>query len=425
MADSSRSTLPSYLPWVIWSCGALGFFYAFFQRVAPSVMVTDLMRDFGVSAAVLGNLSAFYFYSYATMQIPVGIMADRWGPRRVMCIAAILCAAGSLLFATAETLLFAYAGRLLIGCGAGFFFVSTLKLASIWFEPKKFAFVSGMTMLIGLAGGVGGQAPLATAVEIFGWRGTMIAGAIAALVLSGLIWVLVRDHPDNIRDANQQKISIGQVLSGLSGAIKKRQTWLLSAMGACMSSSLLAFGALWCVPYLMQVYGLSRPAAAGSASLLLVGWGISAPAIGWISDRIGRRKIPLVVSAFISMASITYLIYGPAMPLSLVNLLLIINGASSAGMVVCFALARENNSSHMAGGAVAFVNMGVMLAGAILQPAIGWLLDQEWDGTVVAGVRIYTEGAYETAFVFLVGAGMCSFLVSLFIKETYCRPVGS
>lgn len=425
MPSSFRSTHSPVLPWVIWSCGALGFFYAFFQRVAPSVMVPELMRDFNVSAAVLGNLSAFYFYSYASMQIPVGIMADRWGPRRVMCAAGLLCAIGSLLFATADTLTLAYAGRLLIGVGAGFFFVSTLKLASVWFEPNKFALVSGLTMFVGLAGGVGGQAPLAAAVESFGWRGTMMAGAGAALLLSLLIWILVRDHPDQQRGAGHQKTSIHEVLAGLSGAVKNRQTWLLAALGGTMSSSLLAFGALWCVPYLMQVYDLSRPSAAGSASLLLIGWGVSAPLIGWISDRISRRKFPLVVSALISVTSISILIYGPPMPLLIANILLFVNGASSSGMVVCFALARENSSVHTAGGAVAFVNMGVMMAGAVLQPAIGWILDKEWDGAVNGGARVYSEGAFETAFLFLLAAGLASVLISLFIRETYCRPVTS
>jgi MFS family permease len=419
------STSSRYLPWIVWSCGALGFFYAFFQRVAPSVMISDLMRDFGVSAAVLGNLSAFYFYSYAAVQIPVGIMADSWGPRRVMSAAGLLCAAGSLMLAMADTLLLAYAGRLLIGCGAGFFFVSTLKLASVWFEPKKFAFVSGMTMFVGLIGGVGGQAPLAAAVGAYGWRGTMVAGSVAAVALSVLCWTLVRDYPVQQSGPKQESSGLGLVLVGLAGALKRKQTWLLSFMGGCMSTSLLAFGSLWCVPYMMKVYDLERPVAAGSASLMLIGWAVSAPLLGWVSDRVGRRKLPLLIAAVASLASISLLIYGPAVSLSVANILLFVNGAASSGMVICFALARENNSAHTAGGAVAFVNMGVMLSGAFLQPAVGWLLDRGWDGVIIEGVRIYSLAAYETALLCLIGASVCSIVTALFIRETYCRPVGS
>jgi len=388
-------------------------------------MVSDLMRDFGVSAAVLGNLSAFYFYSYAAMQIPVGIMADSWGPRRVMCAAGLLCAVGSLMFGLADSLAVAYAGRLLIGCGSGFFFVSSLKLASVWFETRKFAFVSGMTMFVGLTGGVGGQAPLAAAVEAFGWRGTMMAGAAAALVLSVMCWVLVRDYPEGESDHAQGSSSLGLVLAGLAGALKRKQTWLLACMGASMSASLLAFGSLWCVPYMMEKYDLSRPVAAGSASLMLIGWAVSAPVVGWVSDRIGRRKLPLMIAAVISLCSISLLVYGPSVPLYFADVLLFLNGAASSGMVICFALARENNAAHTAGGAVAFVNMWVILSGALLQPVIGWVLDHEWTGITLEGARVYPSAAYETAFLCLVGAGLSSILISLFIRETYCRPVGS
>jgi len=388
-------------------------------------MIPDLMRDFGVSAAVLGNLSAIYFYAYAGMQIPVGVMVDRWGPRRILSGAGLLCAAGSLMFATADTITLAYVGRLLIGCGAGFFFVSSLKLASIWFEPRQFAFVSGMTMFVGMTGGVGGQAPLAAAVETFGWRNTMIAGALAALVLSLMCWTLVRDDPRQHADKKSGKTTFAQVLSGLVGAMKRGQTWLLAALGACMSTSLLAFGALWCVPYMMTVYGLSRPQAAGSASLLLIGWAVAAPAIGWVSDRVGRRKIPLVVAATLALCSISLLIYGPPLSLTMANILLFINGSASSAMVVCFALTREHNAARTAGGAVAVVNTGVILSGALLQPIIGWLLDLQWDGATINGVRVYSQGAFDSAFMCLIGAGICSVIISLLVRETYCRPFGS
>jgi len=386
-------------------------------------MVGDLMRDFGVNAAVLGNLSAFYFYAYAAVQVPVGVMADRWGPRRVMSAAGFLCAIGSLMLATADTLFVAYAGRLLIGGGAGFFFVSTLKLASVWFPPERFAFVSGMTMMVGLSGGVGGQAPLASAVEEFGWRGTMIAGSVVGLVLGLLCWFLVRDHPDGKVKTGDTTSSLQVVLSGLAGALKRKQTWMLSALGMTMSSSLLAFGSLWCVPYMMQVYGLSRPAAAGSASLMMIGWAVAAPIVGWASDKVGRRKIPLMVCSTLALTSISILIYGPQQPLAVANILLFLNGAFSSGMVICFALARENNPSHTAGGAVAFVNMGVMMSGALLQPLVGWILDRNWDGTIIAGARIYSQGAYESALMCLVVAGICGMVLSSLIRETYCRPI--
>jgi MFS family permease len=159
-SKSGRATVGP-LPWFMWSLGALFFCYAFFQRVAPSVLVSDLMRDFGVGAAVLGNLSAFYFYAYAGMQLPLGVLVDNWGPRRILAGGALVCGLGTLMFATADTLGPAYLGRLLIGAGAGFAFVATMKLAGTWFPPRRFALMSGLTGMMGMAGAVAGQAPMA------------------------------------------------------------------------------------------------------------------------------------------------------------------------------------------------------------------------------------------------------------------------
>jgi MFS family permease len=137
-------------------------------------MIGDLMRDFRCNAATIGTLSAVYFYAYICLQVPVGVMADRWGPRNLITFAAFLCAVGGLLFAMADTLVIAYVGRLLIGAGSAFFFVCALKLVSVWYPPERFAFVSGMIMFIGVAGGIAGQAPVAAAVEVFGWRSVVM-----------------------------------------------------------------------------------------------------------------------------------------------------------------------------------------------------------------------------------------------------------
>ncbi|MCW9045636.1 MAG: MFS transporter, partial [Alphaproteobacteria bacterium] len=140
------------LPWLFWVLAASFYCYGFFHRVAPSVMVKELMADFAVSAAILGNLSAFYFYAYAGLQLPVGMLTDKFGARRVLAIAAVLCGVGSYLFATAETLPVAYLGRLLIGAGAGFSWVGALKVIAEWFPPHRFAMVSGMTLMLGMVG---------------------------------------------------------------------------------------------------------------------------------------------------------------------------------------------------------------------------------------------------------------------------------
>ncbi|MFQ5972681.1 MAG: MFS transporter [Alphaproteobacteria bacterium] len=419
---SDTEALPSgSLPWVVWSLGGLFFCYGFFQRVAPSVMVEDLMRDFAVSAAVLGNLAAFYFYAYAGMQLPLGIMVDRWGARRILAAGSLLCGLGSLLFATADSLAPAYLGRLLIGGGAGFAFVGTLKLAAGWFPPKRFALVSGLTSLLAMVGAVGGQAPLALVVAATGWRETLLGAAIFALVLSVSIWFIVRDPP--AAKAALPQVEPAGLLDGLRRVTTIRQSWICALYCAAMTATMSSFAVLWGVPYMMQAYGLPRAAAAASISLFMIGWAIGAPLVGWLSDHIGRRRLPMVLAAWLALGSFALLVYLPGLPLRGGQTLLLINGMASSTMHLAFVTAREHNPSRAAGTAVSFVNTIVMGSGALFQPFLGLLLDINWDGRMEAGARVYSLDAFQVALLPLLACGVLAVSAAFLVRETHCRMV--
>jgi MFS family permease len=410
------------LPWIVWGLGAGLFCYNYFQRVAPSVMVADLMRDFAVTAATLGNLSAFYFYSYIAMQLPVGVLLDRFGSRRVLAIAAFVCGLGSVVFALAETLPEAQMGRLLTGTGAGFAFVGSLKLAANWFPTHRFALLSGLTMMVGMAGGLWGQAPLALTVAAWGWRSAMMVAGIAGLALALAIWLVVRDAPRN-GDTPSAHTPPLPLLRGLALAVKEREAWLLSFVDLSMAAIVLAFVSLWSVPYLMQAYALDRAAAAGANSLALIGWAIGAPASGWLSDHIRRRKLPMLVAGVIVLVSFVALIYIPNLPFIGARLLLFMNGFASGAMIIAFAAVREHSLPSATGATIAFINMVMVGVGALMQPVIGWILDLRWDGAVADGARVYSVAAYREAFLTLVACGIISVIAAMFTRETYCRPV--
>jgi len=410
--------------WLVWALGAASFGYAFFQRVTPSVMVSDLMREFQVGAAILGNLSAVYFYAYAGLQIPVGLMLDRWGPRRMLTIAAAVAAVGSLLFALAHTITAAYLGRLLIGMGSAVGFVGTLKLAAHWFPPNRYAFLGGMTMLVAMIGGVGGQAPLAFAVAAVGWRGTVLAAAAFGAVLALLTWVIVRDRPPGDPVPEARTVSARSLAADLGAVLRSRQNWAVAVYGGCMSGPMLAYAGLWGVPHLMEAYALERPVAAGSASLMLIGWAVGAPAGGWISDHLGRRKLPMAMTAGLGLIGWLALLYAPGLPIAAAWGLLFATGAVSGGMVVCMAVARELVPVRLSGATTGFVNTANVGAGAVLQPFIGFLLDLNWDGFLLAGARVYSVGAYHVALAVLPGCALVALLMALSVRETWCRPLG-
>ncbi|MFZ9416229.1 MAG: MFS transporter, partial [Alphaproteobacteria bacterium] len=164
-----------------WMLAASTFLYAFLQRVSPSVMVEDLMAGFGVGGTVLGNLSAFYLYAYAALQVPLGMLFDRFGVRRLMAGSMLAAAAGSAIFAAAQAIEMAYLGRMLIGAGVACTFVGALTVTAQTMPPARFAMLAGIVQMLGMVGAIFGQAPLAALVATLGWRGALVAmGGLAA-----------------------------------------------------------------------------------------------------------------------------------------------------------------------------------------------------------------------------------------------------
>ncbi len=399
-----------------WSVVALFFFYAFLQRVSPGVMVEELMRDFAVGAALLGNLSAFYFYAYAGLQIPIGVLMDRIGPRRLTTAAAGLCAAGSVLFAIADTVAMASLGRFLVGAGAAFSWIGALTVITQWLPPHRFALMGGLTQAVGMVGAIAGQAPLALAVGAVGWRVSVAALALLALAFVVALWLVVRDRPH----AATASIGIGAGMRRVAG---NPQTWLNALFGLTMTGPMLAFAGLWGVPWLTTHYGAERAAAAATLSMMFVGWAIGAPLLGALSDRWRRRKPVMAGGATLAAVALAAVFYVPGLSLPTIATLVFVHGFGASCMVLAFACARENNPEGLSSSAYGFVNTAVIGSGALFQPLIGLLLDLCWDGTLVAGARIYDETAYALAFAILPAGCMVGAAAALAGRETHARPV--
>jgi len=419
---------PLRLAWTVWGLGALLYLFAFYQRVAPAVMTDQLMAEFAIGGAALGNLSAFYFYAYVAMQIPTGVLADRWGPRRVLAAGAGIAALGSLLFAFAPSFGWAGFGRLLVGASVAVAFVSTLKLASHWFPPQKYALASGMALFFGVAGGVMAGVPLRMLVEGFGWRMVMGSAGLFALLLCGAIWLIVRDDPAERGHASHHPLAGGRhapapILAGLIEVLSYRNTWLLMLAPIGFSGAVLTFGGLWGVPWLRQVHGLDPKAAAAVTSLLLAAWALGGPLIGNWSQKLGRRKPLYLVSGAIATAGWAAVIFLP-LPLWLTIPLLIVIGFASGNIIIGFAWAKESLPLRLMGTASGVVNMGPLLGGVLLQPGVGWLLDRGWNGTMEGGARLYDAANWQSGFMLMFAAVAFALVLVPFMRETHCRQAG-
>ncbi len=344
-----KKTPPFRLAWFIWGWGAAFYLVGFFLRVTPAVMTAELMQAFHISATALGNLSAFYFYSYVAMQIPTGILADIWGPRRLLTAGALIAGSGTLMFAVAPSILWAYLGRFLIGGSVAVAFVGTLKLAGEWFPARFFSTVSGVALFFGIVGAVFAGVPLRLSVISFGWRHTMLFSAVATFVICAGVWLMVRDHPSEKgyagftgADSTAGTRSRTQIISGIVEVLHYPNTWLLFVIPGGIVGCVLTFGGLWGVPYLSTHQGLSTTRAAALNSAMLVAWAIGGPIFGGISDRIGRRKPLYFLGCTLSVIAWAIVLFWPNLPIPLLVIVLLVAGFTSGCMIISFAFAKES-----------------------------------------------------------------------------------
>lgn len=417
---------PLSLAFFVWGLAAALYFMAFFQRVTPAVITRELMAEFAIGAAALGNLSAFYFYSYVGLQIPTGILLDRWGARRVLTLGAAVAAVGTVAFALATSYGHAGLGRLLVGGSVGVAFVAMLKIAAHWFAPSRFAMLSGLALLTGMLGAIGAGAPLRLATDVFGWRNAMLVMASITALLALLIWRFLRDDPADRGFASyapQVQRGSEPVLAGLRQASAYRNVWLIFFIAGGFTGPMLTFAGLWGVPFLTTHYAMSVTRAALLTSAMLLAWGVGGTLFGSLSDRLGRRKpvYGLGLGVAITGWSIVWLV--PGLPVAVLVTVLLLTGFFSGSVVIAFAFAKESTPARLSGTTGGITNMGNMLGGMLMQPAVGWVLDRMWGGGISNGVRVYDFAAYRAGFsLMLVWLVICAILLVL-TRETGCRQL--
>ena len=419
----TASTWIKYRPWLIWSLAAAFYYYEFFLKVSPGVMMPDLMRSFSINATQVGNLAAMYFYIYAFMQIPVGVLLDRYGARILLTLASLTCAFGSYLFANADTFMLAAVGRLLIGFGSSFAIVSAMKLAANWFPLNRFALLVGLIVTVGFTGAISAETPLALLVTNVGWRHSMQYIAMAGFVLSLFIWVVIRNKPTTPM-ANVQEIDPGQyksMFSGIGSVLRSKQTWLASLYGGLMFAPTEIMGT-WGVSFFEQVYHTERHVAASLIIFFFLGWMVGSPAWGSYSDRIRRRRPSMIIGNIGALCCIVAIIYLP-LPMVIMDLVLFSFGFFSSGFLPAFSIVREINLPAYNATALGFINTLNMLVPAMLIPFVGVILDGVWEGQMANGAPLYTAAIFHHALVVIPICMIFSLMILPFIKETNCNVV--
>jgi predicted MFS family arabinose efflux permease len=370
-------------------------------------------------------LAATYFYVYTVMQVPTGILVDTLGPRRILFFGGMIAGAGSLLFGMAGSLDAALAGRTLIGLGVSVTFIAMLKIIAVWFEEHRFASVVGLSMLVGNLGSVLAGAPLSAMAQAAGWRGVFVGVGVVSLALGALAWLLVRDRPVNADGSAPpvHKFDRTVILTGLLRVVRNRATWPTVFVNGGLSGSFFAFGGLWATPFLTQGLGMTRDAATAHLSLYFAGFAVGCLAVGALSDRLRRRKPVVIVSSHIYAAVWLVWLSGVVLPPAATYALFALMGLTTASFTLSWACAKEVNAPALSGMSTSVANMGGFLTGALLQPAVGWIMDQRWSGAMAGGVRLYAPEDYRWGLLLIASATWIGAAAAWRLRETHCRNI--
>ena len=395
------------------------YLYEFILQVAPSVMAQPMMQTFHVTASGFGIISAFYFYAYAPMQLPAGLMFDRFGPRRLMTFALLLCAMGSFFFASTDSVITAAMGRFMIGVGSAFSFIGVLVLCSRWFPPKYFAILAGIAQLMSSVGAIFGEMPLAWLINLVGWRQASFILAVIGIGLSGLLWSMVRDYPDGHEEF---KIApgINHEFKRLLSVCCKAHTWKIGGYAFCIWTPIAVFAALWGVPYLQAKFNVSVVVASGMCSFIWMGIGIGSPLLGWLSDYMCNRRTALCLSSVMGLLATLVLLYAPDISIGLTSFMLFIFGLGAGGQSVSFAVVKDYNPPQLVGTASGFNNLSVLIGGSIFQPLVGVLLHHSHHWHIANGVPVYEILAYQNALIIMPICYLVSLAIVMFgLKESH------
>jgi sugar phosphate permease len=417
------------LRWTSYTLVVLGYMLAFFHRMAPAAIAGDLQQSFQASGAALGALAAAYFYTYTVMQIPIGVMADTLGVRKIVAIGAIVAGLGSLLFGLADTLTAASMGRVLVGLGVSAMFISLMKLNSVWFHDRHFGTVGGMSILLGNLGSVLAAAPLVWAVTHTSWRNVFVAVGLFSLLLGVLVWFLVHSNPGEAGLPTMRELEgkeshprhHGHWYDGLLKVMRNRATWPGFWPNLGIGGSLFAFAGLWAIPYLRDVHGMERTVAANHTTLLLISFAVGAMLSGLLSDRLGKR-MPVILGG-IALYVLCWLpiVFAWHLPPGLSYPLFAAMGLGASGFTLTWSSVKEVNPPALSGMATSVINTGSFLGAAVLQPLVGWAMDQRWDGKLLAGARVYSEQNYQIGLGIMLAFAVVGLLGALAIRETHCR----
>lgn len=413
----------NFIKWSVWSIAAIFYFYEFVLRVSPSVMVQELMQTFNITASSVGLLSAFYLYAYAPLQIPVGVLLDHYGVKKVLSFASLICGIGAIIFSLSYQFTTASVGRFFIGFGSSFAFVAMVYISSHWFDKNKRAFLIGIANSLAMLGASAGNGPLATVIKDFGWRQTIGTLGVFGIILGFAVYLIFKIDPKDAKVEKETSEEESHIFKNLKGIIKHKSLWINAFVTLLFYTTTTAFGGLWGLSYVETAYSVSKQTAGYAISMIFFGWLTGGPIIGFFSDVIGRRTLVIRIGIIATLLSLIPVIYISTISIYVVYVLLFLVGLFSSAELLNFSLAIELTTVKAKATAAAFTNLMCSLGDAFIQPFVGFLLDRNWSGELSNGLRVYSTHNYQFALTVLPICLSIAFLLVFFIKENKQKEI--
>ena len=386
-----------------------------FFRVSNAVIAPELMRTLAITSEAMGVITGAYFLAFGIMQIPTGMLLDRFGPRRTMSGLFVMAAAGSAVFAMAEGVVALTAGRALIGVGCAAGLMGLLVTISRWYPQERFARLSSMVYVVGGAGVLFATTPLAVAADTIGWRGAFWVMTVVTLVFATMIFSMVRDAPPG-QEVESARETFGEMLGGVRAASANRQLWHVCAIQFVNYGTILAIVGLWAGPYLNDVHGL-QGVVRGNV-LFVINLAMLAGVLGYgvLERRLRSRKRAIAGGSVASAVVLVVLALWPDIgPWPAIGLLVAFT-LTSAHIMLNHAHARAVLPDHLVGRGLTLQNVAVFFGVATMQSATGFIVGRFTDVGEAA-----PDVAYRSVFGFLALMIVISLLLYLPVRDVKVR----
>lgn len=399
-----------FMAWIVWGVSALFVLFQFSLQLSSGEMVNGLMTSFHLDALGAGVLASTYYYVYALLQSPAGMVVDRFGPRKILSIGAAICGMGTLVFAGAHSVTVAIFGRLLMGSGAAFAFVGSLYLVGKWFPIERFAFMVGVAEAIGMVGSLLGGVYMADFVEHVGWRSAMFGAAGLAALIAVMIALIVRDTPYKTAAPKSLRPK-GAFRRDFKRLLRNKNAWLAGCYSGAMFACVTVFVALWGIPYLQLVHHVTLMGATFICNMVFIGVAIGTPIVGWLDAKVNRR-ILLVSTAIANTILVCLVIYMTSLPTWALTGLMLILGISCSSYVIPFAIAHEISTPSTRSTYMGFINMLQVGFAPIFQPLIGLVMSLVATGFYHHAGHAYTVYDYKIALSIVPMISVAALLIA-------------